>query len=235
MKSIIKDKRGFTLIELIIAMAILGTVLAMASSIFIQASKVQNKIIKRVSYQDAATNIVTTIKSNIMNTNYLTITSSAGDGEAALASGEARFYVKGDYDGFYMHNSSSATKGTKMYGIKDLKGAKLKLNFTCEPVSADGRYSVLTVNMAFYDAVIENSDITADTANAKALYTHNASMYLQNLGFGIKISDNAIEAQKNADGYDSMSDTLKEAYESNLMNDKASGFVGQCIKYKKMN
>lgn len=233
MRKLISDKRGFSLIELIVAMAILGTVLALASSIFIQASKVQNKIIKRVSYQDAATNIITLIKSNIKDTNYLTITSSDTDSAGVAAGGMGRFFVKGDYDGVYFQVGTN--EAHKMYGIKDLNGTKLKLDYKCEPAATDGRYSVLTINMAFYDAVIADADIAADTAEEKAIYTHNATIYLQNLAFGLKISDGSIEAQKSNDHYNTFTDNEKEAYENNMMNSKASGFVGKCIRYKIMN
>lgn len=230
MKKIISDKSGFSLVELIIAVAIIGVVMAMSFGIFIQASGIQNKITRKVQYQDAATNIIATIKSRIKDTNYLTLTSSDTDSAAVASSGTGRFYVKGDYDGFYFQTGTDAA--VKMYGEDDLNGSKLKLYYKCEPSAIDGRYSLVTIKLAFYPSSVSDADITADLSGDKAEYVHDATIYLQNLAFGIKISDSAIEAQKATAGYDAMSDSEKETFENNMMGTNVAGFEGKCLKYR---
>lgn len=226
MKGFFSNNKGFTLVELIIAVAILGIVMSLVTSIFVQTSGVQRKITRKINYQDAATNIISEIKTGINNTNYLTLTDTDTATAAAAANGTGRVFVKGDYDGIYFQDGISSP--VKKYGISDLDNTKMKVSFICDN---SAEFNLLTVKLAFYPSSTSDADITADITCDKAEYTYNSTIYLQNLAFGIRVSDAAIEAQKAASNYYDSDKT--GADRDNIDNSiSRANFEGKCIKYK---
>jgi prepilin-type N-terminal cleavage/methylation domain-containing protein len=249
----IKDNKGFSLVELIVAIAIIGTVFSLVAVMVAQSTTTYGKIMKKTNYVNAASNITNEIKNQLINTKYLTIADNKDNtNKVAKPQDDAtRIYADSNYDGIWLQKGTGSA--SHIYTQTSLGNIKTKLTFKADG-GKDGKYSSLKVYLAFYEASVANTDIANDgleytdtTVDDLALYRQNSTIYIPSLAFGIRLTggtysgtsqsfEEFIEQEKTDNAYDTKTDEREKtkivANAYNKICKENKDFSGTCIKFR---
>lgn len=218
----IKSKKGFTLVELIIAITILSILMASMTPLLINSSKYLSDITARVKYQNAASNIMNVIRTQAGNTNTAYIYNGDEAGIDSITTGYAMFRTKSDYSAFVLKTPDGETP---IISSKSLDGRKIKVDFECdktvEAIGSTKRMAMLYVTVSVYEGDQDMSYFTTnpnateytrtitDPANPtkikkevidvnapKPVYQHTSGIYLINMGNSINVPNSRAASIK---------------------------------------
>jgi prepilin-type N-terminal cleavage/methylation domain-containing protein len=214
----IKSNKGFTIVELIVSIAVLLVVIFAMSPLLINSVKYLADITARVKYQNAASNIMNEIRNFAQNTNKANVFNGDEADVSASMSGYGMFYTRSDFSAFVL---KTETAEIPVITSEDLDGNKIKVDFDVDQQTGntDKRRAMLHVVVSVYDkgqdmtyfSTHENATVYKDTdgnivdaAAPEPLYQHISGIYLVNIGSNIDVPK-------------SRGDRVKEAIEKHLL------------------
>jgi prepilin-type N-terminal cleavage/methylation domain-containing protein len=221
----IKGSKGFTLIELIIALAIFLIILGAMTPILIKSTSYLAQITAKVKYQNAASNIMNEIRTYAQNTNKANVFNGNETDLMGSMSGLGMFYTRDDYSAFMLKTESA---DIPIITSKDLDGKKIKVDFDVDEKTEDTvpkRRAMLHVVVSVYDYDQDMSYFTShpnatvykdtdgnvvDAAAPEPLYQHISGIYLINIATSINVPV-------------SRGDMVKKAISDHLLSDPVEG------------
>lgn len=127
----LRDRQGFTIVEIMITMLVLFIVIAGAIGLFMNASGMYRNITIRNNVQNTSQTVFNTVKSNISSTTFIAIKkfTSTIEADAYIS---LKFPAEPEkYSYLFCDDTVIYQGGSKLYSAKDMGLTELKLRFGC--------------------------------------------------------------------------------------------------------
>ena len=195
MGKIYKDNKGFTLVELIVAIAIFTIVSGIAISIFISAQNINSSINEDVDKQNIMSELVFRLRTELANAEEVAMVDTPSDGNysAILADTSWNYIYCGPTGGLTIVENSPLSVTTTLHTVSGLGDKKAYFSFKTQNARLEGGcYELVCDARLFnYDSTDAASPLVADNGGtllemipgfdmSESVYSMNTILTFQN-------------------------------------------------------